>query len=161
MTTVRKARLADCAAIWRVHTDAIRQLARSHYTTAETEAWAGPRRPDDYAEAIRRLEFYVAEQAGALVGFSTLNPASGEVEAVYVSPAAARRGVGLLLLRTLEARARDLGLAALQLDASLNAVPFYQRAGYERRQQMKHRLASGVEIACVRMTKELGETEAG
>jgi GNAT superfamily N-acetyltransferase len=158
MTAVRKARLEDSEAIWRVHTSAIREIARSHYTPEEIEAWAWPRRPEHYVEPIRRLEFYVAEDGGVIVGFGTLNSASSEVEAVYVSPDAARRGIGLMLLHALEERARVLGLTALRLDASLNAVPFYERAGYERRAQTKHRLTSGVEIACVRMTKELVET---
>jgi len=37
----------------------------------------------------------------------------------------------------------------------LNAVPFYESAGYESQKKMNHRLASGVEIGCVLMTKEL------
>jgi hypothetical protein len=37
----------------------------------------------------------------------------------------------------------------------LNAVLFYERAGYEPRKEMKHRLACGLEIGCVLMTKEL------
>ncbi|HEX8072584.1 MAG TPA: GNAT family N-acetyltransferase [Pyrinomonadaceae bacterium] len=155
MLTIRKARPEDTEAIGRVHVGAIRRLCAYHYTPAEIEAWAGPRRPDHYVAAIRASEFYVAEDDDALVGFGVLNQTSAEVEAVYVSPEAARRGIGLRLLRQLEARARELCLSALHLNASLNAVPFYERAGYEREGLTKHRLAGGVEIACVRMTKDL------
>lgn len=152
--SIRRATPEDCEAIWRVHTRAIREIAGSHYTAEEIEAWAGPREPDHYAGPIRDKEFFVAEEGGAVIGFGTL-AREGEVEAVYVSPDTVRRGVGSALLQKLEARARDLGLTLLRLDASLNAAPFYEGAGFEPRQHTKHRLRSGVEIACVRMTKSL------
>jgi N-acetylglutamate synthase-like GNAT family acetyltransferase len=155
MIAVRRAREEDCEGIWRVHTRAIREIANSHYTPAETESWASPRQPEHYVESIRNKEFYVAEEDGAVIGFGTLDHKQNEIEAVYVSPEVVRRGVGSAILRRLEERARELGIKSLKMDASLNAVPFYQSAGYESQKEMKHRLASGVEIGCVLMTKEL------
>ena len=155
MFTVRRAREEDAEGVWRVHTRAIRGIANSHYTPEEVEAWASPRKPEHYAEAIRNKEFYVAEEEGAVIGFGTLNPEENEIEAVYVSPQVVRRGVGSAILVRLEERARDLGLKTLKMDASLNAVPFYRSAGYESQKGMKHRLSSGVEIGCELMTKEL------
>lgn len=153
--SVRRAREEDCEAIWRVHTRAIREIAKSHYTSEEIEAWASPRTPEHYVESIQNKEFYVAEEDGVVIGFGTLNQQQGEIEAVYVNPEVVRRGVGKAILRGLEGRAKDLGIKSLKMDASLNAVPFYKSAGYEARKEMKHCLASGVEISCVLMTKEL------
>lgn len=155
MFTVRRAREGDSEGVWRVHTRAIREITSSHYTPEETESWAGPRRPEHYVESIRNKEFYVAEEGGAVIGFGTLDHEQNEIEAVYVSPEVVRRGVGSSILRLLEERARELGLKSLKIDASLNAVPFYKSAGYEPQKEMNHRLASGVEIGCVLMTKEL------
>ena len=155
MFTVRRATEEDCEAILRVHSRAIREVAGSHYTLEEIEAWARPRKPEHYVESIRNEEFYVAEEDGAVIGFGTLNQKQGEIEAVYVSPEVVRRGVGKALLQELEEKAKDLGIKSLKMDASLNAVPFYESAGYESQKEMKHRLASGVEIGCVLMTKEL------
>ncbi|HEY9405552.1 MAG TPA: GNAT family N-acetyltransferase [Pyrinomonadaceae bacterium] len=154
MFTVRRAVEEDCGGIWRVHTRAIREIASSHYTPAETESWASPRAPEHYVEAIRNKEFYVAEEDGAITGFGALDHKQNEIEAVYVSPEVMRRGVGSAILRRLEERALELGVNSLKLDASLNAVAFYQSAGYEAQKEMKHRLASGVEIGCVLMTKK-------
>jgi len=155
MFTVRRAREVDCEAIWRIHARAIREIAKSHYTSEEIEAWASPRKPEHYVEAIRDKEFYVAEENGVVVGFGTLNQMQSEIEAVYVSPEVARRGIGNAILQRLEERARNLSIKSLKINASLNAVPFYKSAGYESRKEMKHRLASGVEIGCVLMTKRL------
>ena len=155
MFTVRRAKEEDCEGIWRVHTRAIREIAKSHYSPEETEAWASPRKPEHYVKSICSKEFYVAEENGGIVGFGALNQESGEIEAVYVLPEVVRRGVGLKILRKLEERARGLGVKSLHLDSSLNATPFYESAGYEPQKESKHRLSSGVEIGCVLMKKEL------
>ena len=95
----------------------------------------------------------MAEEGDVIVGFGVLNQESAEVEAVYVRPEADRRGIGLEVLGKLEERAGALGLGELRLNASLNAVPFYEKAGYVAQAESKYRLATGVEIACVPMVK--------
>jgi len=160
--SVRRARREDNEAIGRMHVASIRELCRAHYSPEEIEAWASaPRGANFYVKAIKQKEFYVAEDDEEIIGFGTLNLAGGEVEAVYVHPAAIRRGVGLKLLITLEGRARAGGLKRVHLCASLNAVEFYERAGFERQHNTSHRLANGVEIACVLMSKELREEAGG
>ncbi len=93
--------------------------------------------------------------ASVIVGFGVLTRRAAEIEAVYVNPEAARRGIGLEILRKLEERASARGLRQLRLNASLNAVPFYERAGYVAQERSKYRLLTGVEIACVPMMKAM------
>jgi putative acetyltransferase len=155
MLVIRRAKPEDNDSIERVHLRAITEICSSHYTPVEIKAWAKPRKPDYYVESIRRKEFYVAEESSTVVGFGTLNQTSGEIEAVYIMPEFAGRGVGRKILNVLEERARVLGLKYLYLDSSLNAVAFYRQLGFEPQQETKHRLSSGVEIGCVLMKKEL------
>ena len=155
MLTIRKAREADCESISSVHTAAVRAIRTTLYTPEEIQAWAVPKRPESYAESIRTKEFFVAVEGSAIVGFGVLNPKSAEVEAVYVSPAAGRRGIGLQVLKKLEERARALDLEVVRLSASLNAVPFYEKAGYVAQERSKYLLSTGVEIACVPMVKRI------
>jgi ribosomal protein S18 acetylase RimI-like enzyme len=155
MLITRKAERKDCASIAHVHTSAIRAISNSLYTPEEIEAWAVPRTPESYQQSIRSKEFYVAVEDDLIVGFGVLNQESREIEAVYVSPDVRRRGVGLMILGLLEERARALGLEVLSLNASLNAVRFYKRAGYVAQEGAKYRLPSGVEIPCVPMVKRI------
>ena len=155
MLKIRRARQEDCHSIGSVHAAAVRGIRTALYTPEEIQAWAVPKNPSSYEESIRIKEFFVAEDVGVIVGFGVLNQESAEVEAVYVSPEADRRGIGLEVLRKLEERASDLGLQLLRLNASLNAVPFYEKAGYVAQERSKYRLLTGVEIACVPMVKEL------
>jgi len=153
MLSIRRARQEDCKSIGNVHSAAVSAIRTALYTAKEIQSWALPKKPESYEESIRSKEFYVAEEDGIIMGFAVLNQEIAEVEAVYVSPVAGRRGIGLELLRKLEQRASTLGLDVLRLNASLNAVPFYRKAGYAGREESKYRLSTGVEIACVPMVK--------
>ena len=155
MLNIRRAQQEDRHSIMSVHVDAVTGIQTSFYTTEEIQAWAAPKKPESYEESIRSKEFFVAEADGVIVGFGILNQSTTEIEAVFVSPRAGRRGIGLELLQKLEQRARALGLDELRLNASLNAVPFYKRAGYVGQTQSKYRLSTGVEIGCVPMVKAM------
>jgi putative acetyltransferase len=156
MLDIRKAKQEDCPSIERVHAEAVKAIRTALYTPEEIEAWAVPKNRESHLQSIRSKEFYVAEESGGIVGYGVLNQENGEVEAVYVSPEVTRHGVGLQLLRKLEERACALGLNILSLNASLNAVPFYERAGFTPQEESMYRLASGVEIRCVPMVKSMG-----
>lgn len=155
MLKIRRARQEDCDSIGSVHSAAVRGIRTALYTPQEIQAWAVPRKPASYEESVRSKEFFVAEDGDAIVGFGVLNQEIAEVEAVYVAPGAGRRGIGLEVLRKLEERASALGLSVLRLNASLNAVPFYEKAGYLAQEQSKYRLLTGIEIACVPMVKAI------
>lgn len=154
MLKIRRARQEDCHSIGSVHAAAVKGIRTDRYTPEEIQAWATPKKPESYEESIRTKEFFVAED-GAIVGFGVLNQETAEVEAVYVAPDAGRRGIGLEILRKLEERASVRGLRQLRLNASLNAVQFYEQAGYVGHEPSRYRLLTGVEIACVPMVKVL------
>ena len=153
MLNVRRARQEDKEAIWRVHGRAIRGACAGHYSEEVIEIWAGGLRAEKYAEAIDRYDFFVAEEDGEVVGFAELGQETGEVQGLYVSPAG--RGVGRKLLSTLEERARAYGLKSMSLTSSLNAVAFYERAGFRAVEELTQTLRPGVVRASVRMFKEL------
>jgi putative acetyltransferase len=153
MLNIRRARQDDSQSITSVHIAAVTGIRTALYKPEEIQSWAIPKKPESYEESIRSKEFFVAEEDDIIVGFGVLNQESAEVEAVYVSPRAGRRGIGLEILRKLEERARALELPMLRLNASLNAVPFYEKAGYVGQERSTYRLSTGVEIACVPMVK--------
>jgi putative acetyltransferase len=153
---VRPARAADFDAVREVHQRAVRALGADAYSDRQVEAWA------DWAD-VDELDgvddedahMVVAERRGDTAGFGHLGTAEGDVNAVYVHPGHAREGVGAALLAHLEGYARGAGLSELTLSASLNAVDFYTRAGYERVRRDTHETTGGVELECLRMRKRL------
>ncbi len=152
---IRRATLADAEGIFRAHRSAIREVACTHYTSEQIEAWAGRLSPASYSEPIEDKIMFVAVDTGRICGFSQLDPKKSVVEAVYVLPSHLRQGLGNRLLCALESIARASGLTQLTLDASLNSVPFYEQASYRRVRSIDHEFDSGVSIPCMVMRKEL------
>ena len=152
--TIRRARQEDRGAIWHVHTRAIREVCKSHYSERELQIWTDVLKPGRYEEQIRKGPFYVAVEGGSIIGFGNLNQRSGEIEALYVDPDYVGRGVGKRILAALENAAVGSGLKLLSLSSSLNAVKFYEMAGYKRQKQKRCLLPFEM-VICVPMTKEL------
>jgi putative acetyltransferase len=150
---VRPARPADAEAIWRLHVRSIRETCAADYPPEQIEAWAGPKRPEDYVRAVAGGErIWVAEGAAGLLGFACL--AGERVRGLYVSPDAQRRGVGRLLMNELELDAARRGVVTLALNATLNARAFYAARGYTAGERIVRQMG-GVDVPCVPMTKVL------
>jgi putative acetyltransferase len=143
----------DRAALPALHTAAVEAFGPDSYDAEQVREWAGAdeRSPTDYTVDAAGEHFTVAVRDGEVAGFAHLVTDAGEVHAVYVHPDHARRGVGSALLAELEGYARGRELSALTLHSSLNAVEFYEQAGYER--VGEDETASG--LAVIEMEKQL------
>src|SRR5580693_464430 len=115
---LRLARISDAPDILQIRKAAIRTQAALHYPAAEIEDWCASRTADTYHAAIERKTVLVEEVNESVVAFGQLNPETAFVEAVYVSPSQFRQGVGLKILRALEAMASERGIKTLTLEAS-------------------------------------------
>ena len=152
---VRQATQADLGDIAVVHRQSIRELCKAHYSAEQLDAWTAALQAGAYSKLLSTHELLVAEEDGELLGFCVLDSREGFLNATYVSPTASRRGVGRSLVRAVEAVARTKGLSQLRLNATLNAITFYQNLGYARGDLAHNRLPTGVDLPCVTMRKAL------
>jgi putative acetyltransferase len=89
---------------------------------------------DEVAEG--RGAFLVASRAQKPIGCGAIrriDPQTGELKRMFVSPEERGRGVGHAILRALEAEARKLGLTRLVLETGVRqtqAIILYHRAGF-------------------------------
>lgn len=157
---LRRAVPSDAADLWAVRGDALCTGCRGHYPAALLAALAADPVPETFPDTIARHYFVVALIGQRIAGFAALKPDPGMVDAVFVRAEAMGRGVGAALLAHVEEQAKSLGLTALSLKASLNAVAFYERAGYVAGEPGRHVTRSGHEIACVHMDKRLADPAA-
>jgi putative acetyltransferase len=158
MLIQRAAIRADLAAMWAVRTRALRAGCSAHYPAAVIDIWSASPAPASLALHTDAGSAVVAEEEGNVVGFAVLDLGTGEVDAAFVDPAHQGRGIALDLLRRLEVLAQERGLGRLFLSASLNAVPFYERAGFVRLRDEVYPHRSGIGIASVFMEKMLQPT---
>jgi len=168
--TVREAREGDTERMAAAHAAATVALGRAAYDERQVRAWARGRYEYPVDETGARLVVAVRERSvdpengpgadyEAVLGFGELryeardylDDVAGEVAAVYVHPAFARRGVGGALYADLERAAREHGVDSLGLWASLNAVGFYERQGFERVAEHDHEFGDGVGATVVEM----------
>ena len=154
MITIRRAKLQDKELIWRIHTQAVKEVCKSHYSHDELRAWSEILKPERYEKALRTSVFYVAEKGDLVVGFGELDQEHGRIESLYVGPDWTRQGIGMKILQKLEEAARNSGLSRLHLTSTLNAVEFYENAGYRSQSHLKYLLPPRM-VACIQMSKEL------
>src|SRR6267143_2519540 len=77
---------------------------------------------------------FVAEANGRVVGVLTTTSYGGLafLGAVIVSPELRGKGVGKLMMEATLEHLRSTGVRTVRLNAYLNAIPFYERLGFQR-----------------------------
>lgn len=85
-----------------------------------------------------------------------LHPATdaAKVRAIFVHPDFARRGLGSLILATVEDAARAAGFSRFEMGSTLTGVPLYQLKGYVEVERIAVPLWNGEALPVVKMVKE-------
>jgi GNAT superfamily N-acetyltransferase len=79
----------------------------------------------------------------------------GRIRAFFVSPDAARQGLGRMLLRHCTEQAAAAGFRALELAATMPGMPLYLATGFEILERFEIALPGGVQVPLARMRKEI------
>ena len=85
-----------------------------------------------------------------------LDPATeaAKVRAIFVHPDFARRGLGSLILATVEDAARTAGFLRFEMGSTLTGVPLYRLKGYVEVERIAVPLWNGEALPVVKMVKE-------
>ena len=86
-----------------------------------------------------------------------LDPATdaARVRAIFVHPEFARRGLGSLILATVEDAARAAGFSRFEMGSTLTGVPLYSLKGYVKVERIEVPLWNGEALPVVKMVKHL------
>ena len=158
MPNQRPATEADLADLWELRTRAVRSSCASHYPAEVIDTWCASPAPESLPRLVAAGGALVAQENGRMLGYAILDLDSGEIDAVFVDPGQQGRGVARRLLAALETMAVARGIGRLFLSASLNAVPFYQRAGFISLREEVYPHRSGIGLRSVFMEKLLART---
>src|SRR5262249_22858569 len=126
---IRRAASGDEEALAAIRRRAILTLTAPALSPEQGDAWASKIAADRITLALADHDVVVAVDA---VPIGWVEVDGDRVAALYVSPPHARSGVGSQLLHHAEDAIRAAGHARVRLEASLNALPFYQRRGYRQ-----------------------------
>jgi GNAT superfamily N-acetyltransferase len=127
--TTRIAIPADATAISSLIAATLRQTNAADYPATVidrmTISYGAPR----IVLMVQHREMFVAERIGQIVG--VIGYAAGSVRSLFVAPDHQGSGVGRRLVAEVESLARKAGLLSLTVAASMTAIGFYQRCGFE------------------------------
>jgi GNAT superfamily N-acetyltransferase len=126
----RAARFEDVAEALRLIERAVERGCRDHYGPAERRAVVLAYAHHMFVEVPGPFDTVVAHLDGRLVGVAQLDPATARLRALFIDAEVQGAGLGRVLLADVEARAARHGCARLHGAMSLNAVPFYAKAGF-------------------------------
>ena len=86
-------------------------------------------------------------------GFARSTTDAAKVRAIFVHPDFARRGLGSLILATVEDAARAAGFTQFEMGSTLTGVPLYRLKGYVETERIAVPLKNGEALPVVRMVK--------
>jgi putative acetyltransferase len=152
---IRAARFEDVAEILRVIARAVEADCREHYGPAQRAAVHAAYASALFIDALGPYDALAATLGARIVGFAQLDGSNGRLRALFVDAGVQGHGVGRALLDVVEARAVARGRARVHGAMSLNAVAFYERAGFRRCGEPERLSSAGIPVPIVRMEKRL------
>jgi GNAT superfamily N-acetyltransferase len=149
---IRKASSEDLASCSELIQQVIGQVNAKHYSPDIICAWQECNALPNLEEEIKRTDFIVYEEKGAIIGVGAIE--GSHIKKVYVSPNYQGRGLGKMLLESLEQMARKNGFAECNLNSTINALNFYKKFGYEEKGAYNIE-KNGLSVTFTRMTKQI------
>ncbi|WP_428375087.1 GNAT family N-acetyltransferase [Lichenicoccus sp.] len=154
--SLRKATLADRETIYRIHVDSTTALCGTHYSKEQLAGWFEGRSLNDYTGAIEWGGDWIAYLDQEPVGF--IEFFTKTISMLYVDSRYAGQGIGRRRLQfALSEMPGEKG--RISLEALLNAVPFYERFGFQRIGEGEMRRKSGLVIKTVLMERLSGQAD--
>lgn len=133
---LRTVGLDDWSTVRHLHATAFERLAGPMLDQEVVRALKAHMTTAQYTEALQRESLWAATLDGLLVGTSGWLPSddtghSARITSVFVNPMFLRLGIGRLLVRNAEARARAAGFSSFTARAPEAAAAFFAALGYE------------------------------
>lgn len=126
---------ADAPVLAEIFRLSIEELTGEDYNEEQQRAWAEAADDlQDFAAKLADELVLIATLGGEPVGFAALED-NQKIDFLYVHPAAARQGVGTLLVDALEKLATARGAKKLTADVSDSAQDFFRQRGYTPQQR--------------------------
>ena len=133
---IRRFREEDAEAVSALVIKTLRISNVKDYTPELMEEVVKSQQPQNVLERAGWTHFYVAEEGGELIGCGAIGPYWGKTDesslfTIFVLPEWQGKGVGRRIIETLEQDEFFLRAKRIEIPASITAVDFYRRMGYD------------------------------
>ena len=148
---IRSACAEDAERLYQIQSEAIEVLCAKDYTPKQIAALIADKRDRYIKEEAWGDRVIVAETSGVIAGFAAMG--GDRLNAIFVQPQYARRGIGQQLLSVLEREAVEHNFTKILVLASVTAYPFYLACGYQSIDRAALLVQPHVRLPCFRMEK--------
>ena len=136
--TIRRFDSRDARAVSDVIITTLRISNTRDYPPAMMEELILHMQPEDIMQRASWTHFYVAEDAGRIIGCGAIGPYWGKEDesslfTIFVLPEYQGRGVGRRIVETLEKDAFFTRARRVEIPASTTALGFYEKLGYRKK----------------------------
>jgi putative acetyltransferase len=150
---------ADVSALAEIFQASVEELTGEDYSPGQQEAWASRAEDESFGKRLAQGLTLIATMEGSPIGFISLKD-NEWIDLLYVHPAMAGQGIGSLLYDAIEKLAGARGAKRLMVDASDNALPFFEKRGFEP--QRRNTVTVGDEwLSNTTMEKRLAQPDEG
>lgn len=158
LADIRALGIDDLSDIRHLHATAFRIHGGGLYSDQEIDAFVRQVYSNEYADRIHQSHCYGAWIDGHLAGTCGWCPVGDDrttarISDVFVSPLFARAGLGLMLVRHVEARAVEARFTSFTLRVGYHAIGLFEALGYVMTSQGVYNLADDVPLAVAFMRK--------
>lgn len=133
--TIRRITEADAKTVSALIIRTIRISNTRDYPAELMEELVKTETPEHVLQRASWTHFYVAEEAGKIVGCGAIGPYWGREDesslfTIFVDPDYQGKGIGRAIVEKLEQDEFALRARRIEIPASITGLPFYQKMGY-------------------------------
>ena len=133
---IRRFREQDAQAVSDLIITTIRISNTRDYPSELMEELIKTQDPEHVLQKASWTHFYVAEEAGVIIGCGAIGPYWGKEDesslfTIFVHPDHQGKGIGTAIVKTLEQDEFALRAKRIEIPASVTGLPFYRKMGYD------------------------------
>ena len=156
--TVRRFADSDWESVRELHSLSFAHQAATHYTREQMQAIESMLRAPSYRQELQECNLRLAiieKHIAGSAGWCQPDLKTARVRKVFVAPLHAGMGLGRRLMEVIESEIHASGIRNIIIRATMNAVPFYERLGFQKVRLDMMVSPEGVHVPMTMMDKQL------